>query len=292
MHDLTAQVTTLREQLAQSHTSAQDLKAQLSAAHAEAAAARQLGDAEAHHQQQLEIQGLRQDLESAERTRDEQDGRVLSFQAQIGELQTAVANEQQRQQEGARAVEEAHARERALEEELAIVRGDLVEAQRSLVAAAQSPEELAGALSDVAGRALDALRSGVAEAFQASKGVAQAAAASNDEWLLQEVAAAISQMQRHSEGGESQLDEVAALRHDMEILESRRKRAEEAALEAEIENEKFYDQLETETETRKKAEESCEELRKKLLRATADADDLRTKLKWCRECVPNLPPPL
>lgn len=284
VHDLTAQVAALREQLAQSHASVEDLKSQLALAEAAGAPGKSTERDEDNQQLQLELAELQGDLAEAVRARDELSGRVSALQGQLAELQTALANEQARQEEGACAAADSHARERALEEELASVRGDLVEAQRSLVAAAEAPEELAGAVSDVVVRALIALRQGVADAFSTSHGVSQAAAASNDEWLLSEVATAVADMQRSS-SGEGASDVIAAMQQDLEIMNNERETAQKSALEAEVEIAQFCDKLDKETEAREKAAATCEELRKQLQSATSTRDDLRTQLQLCRECA-------
>jgi chromosome segregation ATPase len=292
VHDLTAQVTALREQLAESQASVDVLTSQLSAAEAAAAAQKALGsDGDLLEQRTKEVDQLREDLAAAEQEGAEHHKSVSLLRSQLAELQTALANEQMRQEEGARAVAESCARERALEEELTDVRADLVKAQRSLVAKAEASEKLTAPASDVAARALVELRQGVANlfAFSVAHNVAQAAAASNDEWLLREVKSVVVDLQ-HSSGVGGGKENVAseamqALQRDLEVMQDQKQWAEKARIDARIEIEQLYDKLDDETEAREKADATCEELRKKLQDATSTHDDLQKQLQICRQCA-------
>ena len=143
-----------------------------------------------------------------------------------------------------------------------------METQRSLVAAAQAPEDLAGAVSDVAVRALGALRQGVAHAFSSNATVEQAAAACNDEWLLSAVSQAVADLQRSGGGGgsgEGSSDsKLAALQEELEYTISQKIRAEKTVLDSEVEIGQLCDRVDTEKEAREQAEAACEELRKHL----------------------------
>ena len=273
VHDLSAQVSSLREQLAQSLLSVEDLKSKLAFAEAAGTPDTSTDTNEVQQQLHAEVCALREDLEAAERARDEHSARTSTLQTQLDELRTALANEQMRQEEGARAAAESHARERGLEEELAAVRGDLVETQRSLVAAAEAPEDLAGAMSDVAVRALSTLRQGVADVFSSNDTVGKAAASCNDEWLLGAVRAAVAGLQHSSSGGGTSDRKLAVLQQDLEIMNSQRLRAEKSALDAEVEIGQLCDKFDMATEAREQAEATCEEL--------------RSNLQLCRECVPH-----